>query len=254
MTVLSTIAESPEPLRFAAIARKLDMPKASLHRILTALMTERLVRLDPEQQTYHAGYRLLELAHRTWEETDIRKVAQPHLRQLRAQVQETVHLAVRDGSEIVYIDKLESSDGLRLYSAIGKRGPIYCTGVGKAILASLDDEEQRRIIDRLDLAPFTNNTITTAEKLRFAIKEIRNRGCAYDLEEHQEGTRCVAAPVVNFHGEVIASISVTGPATRMTSERMRDLEGAVIDAARRISIDRGYTGAETGAPGKSKQS
>lgn len=245
--VLATVCESPRPPRFSDLVTRVGLPKSTVHRMLGELMDQQLVRYDAEQQVYTAGYRLLDFARRTWEESDVRQVAQPAMRELMDAAQETVHLAVLDGHEIIYIDKLESRRGVRLYSAVGKRGPIYCTGVGKALLAFLPAAEQDAIIADTDFVAHTPQTLADAASLRQALGEIRVRGCALDMEEHEEGIRCVAAPVFNFRGDAVASISVTSTARRMPVERLQDLQPLVLEASRRISRELGHGDSQSSA-------
>lgn len=245
--VLEAVCEAQAPIRFTDLVARLSLPKSTVHRLLGSLMEQNLVRHDAEEQRYSPGYRLLSLAQQTWQGLDVRKAAREEMRRLLDTVHETIHLAVVDGYEIIYIDKLESPKSVRLYSAVGKRGPIYCTGVGKAILAFLPPERQDDIIAHTDFLPHTASTLGDARSLRQALREIRVRGCALDMEEHEEGIRCVAAPIFNFRGEAVAGISATSTSRRMPVQRLQDLQPLVLEAARRISRELGYLGRETAA-------
>ncbi|WP_203143733.1 IclR family transcriptional regulator [Marinobacter mangrovi] len=238
--VLETVCDNPEAIRFTDLVARLGLPKSTAHRLLTTLLDHGLVRYDREDQRYSPGYRLLSMAQRTWERLDIPKVARDHMQRLLHEAGETVHLAAVDGHEIIYIDKLESPKTIRLYSAIGKRGPMYCTGVGKAILAYLPEQQQEDVIAHTEFVRHTAHTIPDARALRQALADIRVRGCALDMEEHEEGVRCVAAPIFNFRGEVVAGISVTSLASRMSTTRLQDLQSLLLEVARDISRELGY--------------
>lgn len=198
-------------------------------------MAEGLVRLDSKDKTYTLGVRLLELARRAWEEFDVRRVAEPELLKLRDRTGETVHLAILDDLEVVYIDKYESRQGVRTISSVGKRAPSHCTGVGKAILAFLGAEKQADLVKRLPLARFTENTITTPGKFATHLESTKTRGYATDDEEHHMGTRCVAAPIFDYRGQVTASVSVTAPSFRLTSGKLGEYAPIAMEAAREIT-------------------
>jgi DNA-binding IclR family transcriptional regulator len=198
-----------------------------------------LLRQDPDGQHYHAGFGLLALARRTWEGVDVRRAAEAEMQRLFEDVQETIHLAVLDGDEIIYIDKLESPQTVRLFSAVGKRGPAYCTGVGKTLLAFLDRAQRERIIAHTDFRAHTENTLVSGTALRQALEEIRVRGCGLDREEHEEGIRGIAAPVFDCRGRVVASLSITSTVGRLPTRRLQDLQPRIIEAARRISRELG---------------
>lgn len=243
--VLEAVCDSEEPVRFTDLVARLKLPKSTAHRLLTTLLDQGLVRYDPEEQRYSPGYRLLSLAQRTWAGMDIPRAAKDYMQRLLHEAGETVHLAVIDGHEIIYIDKLESPKTVRLYSAIGKRGPVYCTGVGKAILAYLNPERQDEIIEHTKFHRHTANTLSDARALRQALADIKVRGCALDMEEHEEGIRCVAAPIFNFRGEVVAGISITSVASRMTTARVQDLQALLLEIARGISRELGFLPTES---------
>lgn len=239
--VLATICEADPPLRFSDIAEATGLPKSTVNRLLTTLVAENVIRLDPTDKRYRAGYALLTMARQTWDGLDIRAAADPEMRHLILTAEETVHLAVLDGTQIVYVDKRESPQTIRLFSAVGRRGPLHCTGVGKAILAFVETEQRNTIIDALELVGHTPNTRTTPAALKADLADIRARGCAYDREEHEPGIRCVAAPIFDFRGQPVAAISLTSVVSRMSDQRMvEEIEPLVRGASARISRTLGY--------------
>jgi DNA-binding IclR family transcriptional regulator len=235
LNLLACVSDAATPPRFVDLMLQTGMPKATLHRILGALMAHRLIALDPRDQTYVVGLRALEMAQRSWEGMDVRRAAAEDIRWLGEKTGDTVHLAVLDGAEVVYIDKVESRQPIRMFSAVGKRGPIYCTGVGKAMIAFLGEEARRKIIESLSMKKFTPHTFTTRPAFVRHLEEIRARGYALDLEEHEIGIRCAAAPIFDHRGEVVAGVSVTAPSFRLTPERLEKLAPSVVLAARGIT-------------------
>jgi DNA-binding IclR family transcriptional regulator len=235
LRLLGRISDAPTPLRFVDLLRDTGMPKATLHRLLGALLAHRLIALDPRDQTYLVGLRTLEMAQRSWERMDVRSAASDDILWLGEKTGDTVHLAVLDDTEVVYIDKVESRQHIRMFSAVGKRGPLHCTGVGKAMLAFLEDGRRRELVERLPMKKFTVNTFTARAAFLRHLDEIRTRGYARDLEEHELGIRCAAAPIFDHRGDVVASVSVTAPSFRLTPERLDKIAPSVVQAARSIT-------------------
>lgn len=235
IAVLSAVATAAGPVRFGELHEKTGLPKPTLHRILAALAADELIVLEPREKTYRLGVKLLEMASRTWAGFDLRRAAEADLLRLRDETGETVHLAVLDGVEVVYIDKIESKQQVRMYSTVGNRAPSYCTGVGKAILAFLAPQRQSEVIGSLPFKRYTDRTITSERKLKQHLAEARGRGFAVDEGEHEEGIRCVAAPILDYRGDTIGSISVSAPSFRFGEEKMRHFAPAVVAAAQRIS-------------------
>ncbi|MBJ7537950.1 IclR family transcriptional regulator [Marinomonas transparens] len=235
LNMLNHVCTSPVPLRFAELVDLSELPKATAHRQLNTLLEHGLVRFDEHSQAYYPGYGLLTLAHRTWANLDIRDVAASPMRGLWAATQETIHLAVLDDGEVIYIDKLESPKSLRLYSAVGKKGPAYCTGVGKAILAFLPNEKQQAAIASQSFFRHTEHTLDSPEALQIELDTIKVSGISLDLEEHEMGIKCAAATIFNALNEPVAAISVTAPSFRVDDDTFIEMQSQVKAAADDIS-------------------
>jgi len=228
------VASSGAPLTFSGLLERTGMAKASLHRLLGVLREERLVSLDQTEKTYELGLRLLALTYDSDGTHAIRRFAAPQLEDLSLATGETIHLAVLDGTDVVYVGKAESTHKVRMYSDVGLRAPAYCTGVGKALLAFRPEDDRRRIIERIEFKRFTESTITTVSELLAELDLIRERGYALDEGEHEIDIRCVSAPIIGLRGTSVASLSISAPAYRA---KHTDLEwvGLVTDAASAIS-------------------
>ncbi|WP_297911857.1 IclR family transcriptional regulator [Thiomonas sp.] len=237
LALLRMVSLAEPPVGFSALLERTGLPKATLHRLLRELSDAGLIRHHGPDRTYRPALGLMELASRAWASIDLRQVAARHVDALWHSTQETIHLAVRDDVEIIYIDKRESPKALRLFSSVGRRGPLYCTGVGKAIGAHLPAAERDELIGRLDLTRHTPNTITSRAGLRAEFEHIRGDGVAIDRGEHEEGIVCVAAPIFDRQGRPVASVSVTAPAVRMDEARVAALVPEVRSAAEQISRD-----------------
>jgi len=228
------------------IAHALSLPKSTVFNLLETLVAERILDRDSGSGAFSLGIRLIELGYCAQTGLDLVRIAAPFLKGLNVRFDETVHLVVLDDDEVLYIDCIESQRRLRTYSVIGVRAPLYCTSVGKAILAFLPDTEIRRIVAKRGLAPFTPNTITNEDRLWKEIAHIREVGYAIDNQEHEDHLRCVGAPIFNAHGEAFASVSLSGPAERNTLERIESMAPALLEATGEISHRLGYRNREFG--------
>ena len=237
--VLYLLAGTPN-LGLSEIVRALDLPKSSVHSILETLCSEKLVEKEEASGKFHLGIKLVELGSIASVELDICRIAAPFLHGLNQEFDETIHLTVLDNDEVLYVDCIESRRRLRTYSVIGIRAPLYCTAVGKAILAFQPDEEIRRIAREKGLKRITDATIDSEEKLFAEVAKIRASGYAVDDMEHEEHLRCVGAPIRDAHGGVAASLSLSGPAERNTYERILEIAPEVVRAADEISRRLGY--------------
>ena len=236
MALLDHVALADGPMRFTDILSLSDQPRGTLHRQLSHLVEEGLLEIDRDGR-YLIGIRLLNLASRSWARSEFRAVAEPHLRRLQELTGETVHLGVLRGSEVIYLDKVEGRQSVRMYSQIGNASPAYCTGVGKAALSALDDLDLAGRIANLEFRPYTEHTHRRPAGLLADIVEIRARGYAFDHEEHESGICCVAAPIRSEDGGMLAGVSVTGPAYRVTSQKLQQWAPLVVAAADSIMID-----------------
>jgi DNA-binding IclR family transcriptional regulator len=201
------------------------------------------LRQDQNTGRYALGLKLFELGQSVLANMDIRAVAMPHLLELSKKYQETAHLAVLSGDEVIYIDKVDSPRSIRIFSMIGGRNPAYCTGVGKVLLAGLPEEKLDRLIKGIQFRPITPNTIRNGKALKKAIQKIRHDGYATDNGEIEEGLSCFAAPIRNHLGAVIAAISLSGPTLRLINDNSPDLIADVVDCAQAISAQFGFSAA-----------
>ncbi len=234
MALLDEIARHG-PLRFAQIQERSQLPKATLHRALTELQNERLVQFDERSLTYMAGFRVLELANNVWSRSDLRTLARDQLEHLCELSNETVQLSVHSDTHAIYLDSVESDNNIRMSMGVGTSIPLYCTGAGKALLASCPSVQQRDIIDRISFTAFTPNTITDKNRLLDELVSIRQLGFAEDNEEHFIGIRCLAAPVVTCDGHAVAAVSICGPTFRISDDDLKQWHQWLLEATGKIS-------------------
>lgn len=246
--ILECFGPERTDLRLVEIAEVTGLHKSTLYRLLEAMRAHRLLGFDAESGRYHPGLKLFEIGSLAAGRFHLERHAHPTLEHLATVSGETAHLCVLDGSEVIYIAKVECTRTLRIPSAVGQRNPAYCTGVGKAILAFLSPQQIESHISSTPLKAFTRKTITSASELKANLRQIAARGYAIDDQEREEGVRCVAAPVRDHTGAVVAAISIAGPATRVTKERIAELARLVLAAADEISAALG-SGAQANGSG-----
>jgi len=250
LSVLLEVGENgARGLGLAECSQLLGYSKPTTHRILRTLTRRGFLRVDDETGLYTLGVANLRLGMAFLDQLDLRREALPVLTQLCERTRETVHLGVLSGAAVVYIDKVESPQAVRMFSRVGHTMPAYSTGIGKAILAYLPTEELRAILPAR-LPPRTPSTITSRARLEEHLAEVRGHGYSTDDVENEDGIRCVGAPVFDHTGAVCAGISIAGPATRITPERFPELGELVKETALAVSRRVGYApppGAGVGA-------
>ena len=207
--VLDLLGESETPLGLAQVASSLQLHKSTAHRFLMVLERHHMVERTTGGK-FRLGLRLFDFGNRAIEQYDLRERAQPHLRRLVAETEETAHLCVLEQARVIYIDKIEPARSVRMITRIGSSNPVHCTSVGKAILAFLPEERINDILRRTKFERFTQPTISSAEALRVEIEKTRRRGYAVDDEELEEGLRCIAVPLLDSQRLPVGAISVSG--------------------------------------------
>lgn len=240
LRLLDVVCTAERPVSLAHASARVKLHKPTAHRLLQALGQHGLVSQDADTKAYRPGLKLFELSHEVLRHMELRTQALPELAELNRRTNETVHLAVLDEGDVIYMDKEESQHTIRMFSAIGKRGPAHCTGVGKVLLAYLPPEELQQVLAVKKLKRFTPRTITTVAGLKRELALIRERGYAIDDTEHEAEIRCAACPVRDHTGRVVAAVSLTAPTLRMTRERIEAMAPLVRDYADRISRKMGF--------------
>ncbi|OJG00535.1 IclR family transcriptional regulator [Pararhizobium antarcticum] len=236
IAVLELVSTAQTPLRFTEILALSGQPRGTLHRHLSHLVEEGLLNLAPDLR-YEPGMRLLKFASNAWAKNQFRTVAEPHLKTLHERTGETVHLGILHGQEIIYLDKVESRQAVRMNSQIGNASPVYCTGVGKAALSVLPQKRLDDLMAQFSFHSYTPTTHRSASELMAELLMVRRVGYAFDREEHESGIRCVAAPIDAPRHGIVAGVSVTGPAYRVAMEQLEIWAVVVKEAAHAIERD-----------------
>ncbi|GAB4112244.1 MAG: IclR family transcriptional regulator [Candidatus Caldatribacteriota bacterium] len=238
--MLDVLYKNKTPMSMTEISQELNFYPSTIHRILDTLKYGGYVEQDPITQKYQLGLRLLELGMEKLNQIDLVKEAKPYLKELAKKCNETVHLAILEDNNVLYLAKEESTQTIRMISYVGKRAPLHCTALGKILLAFLPIDKREKILARIDLFQLTENTITDKDKLREELNRIEEEGFALDKEENEKDVRCIAAPIRNYRRRVIAAVSISGPSYRINKDNQNHLKEELITACQKISARLGF--------------
>jgi IclR family transcriptional regulator, KDG regulon repressor len=248
LRILEFVAEGDQAsYTLTELSRGLRLHVSTVHRLLVNLVRQGFVESDPPTGGYRLGFRVLRMGLKVLDQLDFRRVADPLLRQLNRQTEESVHLAILQDNRAISIEKFGSPQPMGLTAPLGGVLPLHCSGVGKALLAFQSDDRAMSIAETAGLERYTPHTITSPAQLRKELTHIRQEGYSVDNEEAVEGLRCVAAPILDHTGKVIAAFSVAGPTTRVTPARVPALSKLVKETSRQISFRLGHKDSATSA-------
>jgi IclR family transcriptional regulator, KDG regulon repressor len=235
VSILNAFSPEDPELGVTELAERLGLHKSTVHRFMVNLDAAGLVERNPRTGRYRLGLRIFELGGLVMQQMNLWDEALPFLEGLVHDTGETGHLAVLDGGEAIYIERVEARRALRVPSAIGRGYPAHATNLGKVLLADLARERVEAIVADRGLAAYTPHTITDLPRLEAELERIRALGYAVDNEEYDEGLRCIGAPVRDHSGHVVAALGIGGPVTRITPDRVDPLAELVMTAARGLS-------------------
>ncbi len=242
LEVLGVFCRHPGGLTLAEMARSVGIHKSTVHRLALTLEKAGFLRRCPASGRYALGLKLLELGAVALNGVELRREARPYLERLHRDTGCTIHLGILDGGEVVYIDKFEGNNSIRLYSQVGRRAPAHCTGLGKALLAFQPVSAVRHLAAQRGLKRHTSETITTVQELLAELERVRARGFAVDMAEHEPLVHCVAAPIRDHAGSVIAAVSRTMIIPSLSEAEARNHAEPVVAAAAAISANMGWSG------------
>ena len=240
--LLEAFIDGPAEYGISELGRRVGLNKSTVHRLVATLVEVGWLDRNPATDKYRLGLKLFELGSAVAARLEVRENALPYMQALMEQSGETVHLAILDDDEMVYVAKVESLHAIRLFSQIGQHGPVHCTGVGKVLLAHADPALLEQVI-AAGLPAYTINTLTDPDALRAQLAQVRARGYALNQEESEYGLVSAAAPVFDHTGAVVAGLSAAGPTLRMTPDKLPGLIEQVVETAAQVSRRMGYRAA-----------
>ncbi|KJR47811.1 Transcriptional regulator, IclR family [Desulfosporosinus sp. I2] len=240
LDVLEVLAQAEEPLGVTEIGNRISLHKSTVHRILQTLCHRGYVEKKKDHERYQLGIKIIELGIRFFNDLEIRKVAAPVLSDLVKVLDEVAHLVLPDEGEIVYIDRAESSQVVSMHSKVGRRAPMHCTAVGKALLSTMPEEEVRHILEQKGMTSYTPNTITDIDTLLVELRQIKATKISIEKEENEIGIICLGTPIFDYSGQAIGAISVSGPASRIQEKGITRIGEEMKKSGERISANLGF--------------
>lgn len=241
LRLLEYLAKNNGTATLTELSKGVGLPSSTVHRFLSTLVNSGYIAQDNESGKYVLGLEILSLSSALLATMDERKLALPLLVRLAQITGETANLCVRDGTDVVYIEKAEPDSSVRVFSRIGKRAPVHATGVGKLFLSDLPPYKLTVLFESGSLPILTKNTCASLDDLLPELELTRKQGYAFDLEECEVGARCVAAPVRDHRGRIVCGLSVSGPTRRLTKQRMHaEILPLVLNASYELSAKLGF--------------
>jgi IclR family KDG regulon transcriptional repressor len=239
-SVLELVA-GRQPVRIPEIVQALGLNRGNVHRLLATL--ERLGYVERlEDGKIRLSYKIFKMGSTVPHTRKLDEVTKPFMHRLSELAGETVNLGVLYADSVIYLDKVEAKQYLRLDHQIGEIDPLYCTALGKVLLCGFSEEDLERFFASVELRPYTKNTIRTREGLAKELREVRRRGYALDLKELDENLHCIAAPICDYRNRIVAALSISGPSMRFTRAKINQTVQPMLETTAEISREMGCPG------------
>lgn len=238
--IVELLAQEQHGLTLSEIAERLELPTSTVYRLLSALKERGYVEQARKSGSYRIGLTFVDMSSLYLNRLELKTEAEPILRDLSMKTGQTVFMAMRDGPQIVYIEKMEQYNSLRKYSIIGQRKPVYATSLGKALLLDLNDQEISDLLEHVTFEHLGPKTHTDLPRFLFDIQSSRERGWTFDDEEAEQGVRCVAAPIHDYRSRVIAAVSTSWAISAFPDMDITSTANHVMRAAGEIAQHMGY--------------
>lgn len=240
LRILDLFDDHTTELKITEISQRMMLNKSTVHSLLKTLQMHHYIDQNRDNGKYRLGMKLLERGNAVTSHLDLRSVAKKDLVAMSVKTGNTLHLVVLDGKEGVYIDKVEGTAATIVYSRIGRRVPVHSSGVGKVLIAFKEKDELNGILNGYVYKKQTPNTLLSEREFRKELAEVQDCGYAVDREENEPGVSCIAVPIRNYTGNVIAAVSMSMPSPRLNSEEMDRLVPELKQLGDRISEQMGY--------------
>lgn len=236
LRLLIALGDRPDGAGVSELAKDLELPVSTTHRLLTGMIPQGFVRFDPDRRQYHLGLRVFELGRRVASSRRLSDVALPAMERVTKAVGETTLLAVLAGEQFMYVERVEGQRLAQIRGSAGERGPLHITALGKLLVAFSPEEEREALVDRLELEKAGPRAITDPEKFREELARVREQGYAVNDEELEEGVCAVGVPVLDGRGHAIASIGIATLLYRNSPKDLLEFVPLLQDAASEIAV------------------
>ena len=233
--IISLIAKNGKAMSLTKISQELNMAKSTAHALIFTLIDDGYLMQERESGHYQLGNKLYEIGTSVSSYWNDKKIARPYILKLVEKYKETVHLAKLSDGKVLYIDKVESTQSIRIVTETGTKLPAHCTGVGKILLSGLSDDEIRKNIKKNLLDAYTLNTITDEDDFLIHLKKIRKNKICYDNQEFLVGLFCIAVPIYNHDNQIVSALSVSIPVIRVNNEIIENVTNDLLEVSYQIS-------------------
>ena len=242
LNILELVARDGAGISMAEVSRRIGLHASTTFHLLRTLSSLGYLVQDEVTRKYYVGSKVFQLVASAWSEAQLIKTSEQFLTELTELTAETSHLGIFDHGEVIVVHKVEGGSNVRVSERVGYPRPAHCTAIGKTLLAYLTESDLKAFLGKHELCSFTPKTITAAALLEQELKRVRDQGYGFDDEEHFQGIRCLAAPVRNFTGAVVAAVGISGPLWRVSLDRVTQLTESVKTTGERLSRQLGYLG------------
>ena len=237
--ILEALSDTNNPMTLSEISSAAGLSKSTAHRILAALQDRSYV-YKTSSGSYTIGFKIIEIASTHINNLELLTEAAPYLSKITRELDLTAHLGILDGSDVVYLEKLDGHPNSQMYTQIGHRSPGFCSSIGKCLMAGMSREELGSVLDQCDFIQYTPNTITDRREFISHLRQVRHQGWAMDDEEYEVGHRCIGSAVYDYRGLPIAAISASGSVSVLTDDKLDDTIAKVKLWASQLSRRIGY--------------
>lgn len=235
LDILDILVEADHPLGVTELARKIDLDKSTVYRLLSTLASRSYIIQEVDTRRYLPSLKIVSHGRKIINDIQLRSVAKPYLKKLTLSTGESSDLAILAGLRVVFIDHEDTDASLNVQAEIGQVAPPHCTALGKVLTIQYTADEIKNLYKDYELRPFTSRTITSIDELIIHLEKVKQRGFSTDEEEYNFGVTSIAAPIYDHNNTVVAAVGISGPSIRMSSERIYELAPSVVGAAREIS-------------------
>lgn len=239
LDILTFLSNYPKGISVGELAKEMNLHKSTAHRLLNTLLYKGFVKQNEEDNNYKLTFKLFEIGSSIIRDNPLREASRHHLKELRNITEEVVHLVVPDNSDIIYIDKFDTNQTIRMHSKIGNKSPMYCTSVGKAILSTYPDEKIKQLWDNSEIIQLTEYTITSFPDFMAEIVKIRKLGYAEDNQENELQVRCFGAAIKDYNNQTVGAFSISTPIIRLNDEKINLFKKLIIEYSIKISKELG---------------
>lgn len=239
LDILVFLANYPKGISVSELSKKMNLHKSTAHRLLKTLLYKGFVKQNDDDNNYKLTFKLFEIGSSVIRDNPLRDASRHHLKELRNITEEVVHLVVPDDSNIIYIDKYDTNQTIRMHSKIGKKSPMYCTSVGKAILSTYPDDKIKQLWNKSEIIQLTKHTITSFVDFMDEINKIRRLSFADDNQENELQIRCFGAAIKDYNNKTVGAISISTPIIRLNDEKINMFRKLIVEYSMKISKELG---------------